>query len=74
MSDTPNGPDWWLGTDGKWYPPVAPAQPGDGSNGPSSPADGASVGGASSGNRRRGLVLAVAAIAAVQWSLRSSWS
>ena len=27
MSDTPSGPDWWLGTDGKWYPPVAPADP-----------------------------------------------
>ena len=25
MSDVSNGPDWWLGTDGKWYPPVAPA-------------------------------------------------
>lgn len=20
MSDTPNGPDWWLASDGKWYP------------------------------------------------------
>lgn len=21
MSDQPPGPDWWLGTDGNWYPP-----------------------------------------------------
>jgi predicted porin len=27
MSDSQQGPDWWLGTDGKWYPPVAAAQP-----------------------------------------------
>lgn len=24
MSDTAQGPDWWQGTDGKWYPPAAP--------------------------------------------------
>jgi hypothetical protein len=24
MSDVQNGPDWWQGVDGKWYPPVAP--------------------------------------------------
>lgn len=23
MSDIQNGPDWWQGVDGKWYPPVA---------------------------------------------------
>lgn len=23
MSDTPVGPDWWLASDGKWYPPTA---------------------------------------------------
>lgn len=27
MSDISQGPDWWLGTDGKWYPPAAPAKP-----------------------------------------------
>jgi len=32
MSDTPAGPDWWLASDGKWYPPssraaVAPQTP-----------------------------------------------
>jgi hypothetical protein len=27
MSDTQQGPDWWLGADGKWYPPVAAAAP-----------------------------------------------
>lgn len=27
MSDTSQGPEWWLGSDGKWYPPVAPASP-----------------------------------------------
>jgi hypothetical protein len=21
MSDAPQGPDWWLASDGKWYPP-----------------------------------------------------
>lgn len=26
MSDVQNGPDWWKGVDGKWYPPVAPEQ------------------------------------------------
>lgn len=26
MSDTQQGPDWWLASDGKWYPPAAPAQ------------------------------------------------
>jgi hypothetical protein len=25
MSDTPQDSNWWLGTDGKWYPPVAAA-------------------------------------------------
>jgi len=24
MSDTPQGPGWWLATDGRWYPPQAP--------------------------------------------------
>jgi hypothetical protein len=24
MSEIQNGPDWWQGIDGKWYPPVAP--------------------------------------------------
>lgn len=24
MSDAPGGTDWWLATDGKWYPPAAP--------------------------------------------------
>lgn len=23
MSDTPTSPDWWLASDGKWYPPTA---------------------------------------------------
>lgn len=26
MSDAPQGPGWWLGTDGKWYPPATPAE------------------------------------------------
>jgi hypothetical protein len=25
MSDIQRGPDWWLGTDGRWYPPATPA-------------------------------------------------
>jgi hypothetical protein len=25
MSDAPNGPGWWLASDGKWYPPQPPA-------------------------------------------------
>lgn len=29
MSDASQGQDWWLGTDGKWYPPMAPQQPSD---------------------------------------------
>jgi hypothetical protein len=24
MSDTSQGPDWWLASDGKWYPPTSP--------------------------------------------------
>lgn len=24
MSDTQQGPDWWLASDGKWYPPQSP--------------------------------------------------
>jgi len=24
MSDSAQGPDWWLASDGKWYPPAAP--------------------------------------------------
>jgi hypothetical protein len=24
MSDVQQGPDWWLASDGKWYPPPAP--------------------------------------------------
>jgi|GEM_PF-3172029 len=27
MSDTQQDNGWWLGMDGKWYPPAAPAQP-----------------------------------------------
>lgn len=27
MSDVQQEPDWWLGGDGKWYPPVAAAEP-----------------------------------------------
>ncbi len=27
MSDTSQGPGWWLATDGKWYPPAVPVQP-----------------------------------------------
>lgn len=26
MSDVPESSEWWLGTDGKWYPPVAAAR------------------------------------------------
>ncbi|MCX7621401.1 MAG: hypothetical protein N2037_11225 [Acidimicrobiales bacterium] len=26
MSDTPQGPGWWLASDGKWYPPSATTQ------------------------------------------------
>lgn len=48
MSDTPQGPEWWLGTDGKWYPPVAPAQPGNDSP--------------PTGGRRRGVLLVVAGL------------
>ena len=25
MSDFPQAPGWWMGTDGKWYPPAVPA-------------------------------------------------
>lgn len=25
MSDVPQGPGWWRGADGKWYPPMQPA-------------------------------------------------
>lgn len=35
MSDTPQGSDWWQGTDGKWYPPAMPA--GGPSGGPVGP-------------------------------------
>jgi uncharacterized membrane protein YhaH (DUF805 family) len=28
MSDRSEGPGWWLASDGKWYPPQAPAPPG----------------------------------------------
>lgn len=43
MSDTPQGPDWWLGADGKYYPPVAaapapPAPPGADDQGDTDPA------------------------------------
>lgn len=27
MSDQPPGTDWWLASDGKWYPPSAPPPP-----------------------------------------------
>lgn len=27
MSDTPQGPGWWLASDGKWYPPQPTAPP-----------------------------------------------
>lgn len=27
MSDAPQGPGWWMGTDGKFYPPAAPPPP-----------------------------------------------
>jgi hypothetical protein len=27
MSDTAQGPNWWLASDGKWYPPAAPDAP-----------------------------------------------
>jgi Domain of unknown function (DUF4190) len=27
MSDAPQGPGWWLASDGKWYPPQPPAPP-----------------------------------------------
>src|ERR1700733_10914937 len=27
MSDTSQGPGWWLATDGKWYPPAQPLPP-----------------------------------------------
>jgi hypothetical protein len=27
MSDTSQGPDWWLASDGKWYPPQPPPPP-----------------------------------------------
>lgn len=33
--DTPGGPDWWLASDGKWYPPQGAATP------PGSPGGGA---------------------------------
>ena len=32
MSDSPAGPDWWLASDGKWYPPTS--QPGSAPPGP----------------------------------------
>ena len=33
MSDSSQGPDWWMGIDGKWYPPVAPSSPEDNAEG-----------------------------------------
>lgn len=27
MSDTPQGTDWWMASDGKWYPPQAATSP-----------------------------------------------
>ena len=27
MSDSSQGPGWWLASDGKWYPPAPPAPP-----------------------------------------------
>jgi hypothetical protein len=27
MSDTPQGPDWWLASDGRWYPPSSRRPP-----------------------------------------------
>ena len=27
MSDSSQGPGWWLAADGKWYPPAPPAPP-----------------------------------------------
>ncbi len=37
MSEQPQGPGWWLASDGRYYPPQAagtPAQPWDGGAGP----------------------------------------
>lgn len=27
MSETPQAPDWWLASDGRWYPPESPPGP-----------------------------------------------
>lgn len=27
MSDVQRGPDWWLASDGRWYPPADPVRP-----------------------------------------------
>lgn len=34
MSNHREAPDWWQGTDGKWYPPVKPAETESSSNRP----------------------------------------
>ena len=39
MSESPPGPGWWLGTDGKWYPPAMPADPAGSSGGTPAPVD-----------------------------------
>ncbi|MBK5223528.1 MAG: hypothetical protein JJE52_11775 [Acidimicrobiia bacterium] len=57
MSDVSNGPDWWLASDGKWYPPqsVSTAPPP-----PPTPAAPTPVG---NGMAVAGLVLGVIAVA-----------
>lgn len=47
MSDTSQGPGWWLASDGKWYPPQPsgppPPPPGAGGHGASRPTNGLAV-------------------------------
>ncbi|MFP4513648.1 MAG: DUF4190 domain-containing protein [Acidimicrobiales bacterium] len=46
MSDTSQGPGWWLASDGKWYPPQSaapPPPPGPGGHGQPRPSNGLAV-------------------------------
>jgi Domain of unknown function (DUF4190) len=70
MSDTSQGPGWWLASDGKWYPPhlwTGPPMPGPPAAGPppmSSPyVGGTPYGFATLGQRSRTNGLAIASIA-----------
>lgn len=52
MSDAQQGPDWWLASDGKWYPPEpAPPVPPTSEWAPTPPPPGPPVSSGSSGNK-----------------------